>query len=70
MEVLGAPGGAGRYPFLPAASRTRVSGSKAVDTESASSFPAWFRFWLLTPSAKKEADAVGYRPASKNDDDR
>lgn len=57
----------GRSLSLPAASRTRVSGSGDVDTESASSFPAWFRFWLLTPSAKNEADAVGHRSANKNE---
>lgn len=71
-----APRGVGGSPrrwrpaSLPAASRTRVSGSKAVDTESASSFPAWFRFWLLTLSAKDKVGIISYEPVSKNCNDR
>lgn len=51
---------------LPEASGTRVSGSKAVDTESASNFPAWFRFWLLTLSARDETGAISYKSVNKS----
>lgn len=63
-----APVGWARPQLSPAASKIRVSGSRAADTESASNSPAWFRFGLLTPSAKKEADTVSYESGNRNDD--
>ena len=63
-----APAGWAHPQLSPAASTTRVSGSRAADTESASNSPAWFRFGLLTPSAKKEADTVSYESVNRNAD--
>lgn len=41
--------------------RTKASGLRAADTESASNSPVWFHFGLLNPSAKKEADTAQLR---------